>query len=214
MTEDTVVVVGEEKISTWNMPGGDSAFHTSINNVVHFAILGDPQSTSILEYPQSPSILDEPTYMSISPDLSSVVVTRKPRISWGFGSLDVYDAPTGRRLASIRTLSMKSLFTEEGHEVWTDCCRYFLEQSKIIEDSKSGIIEPNIQPEGSSRVIFQESPHGHKVTDGGWVLSPGGKRLLWLPHHWRSQEDRKWGGRFLGLLHRDLPEVVILEFFE
>ena len=46
----------------------------------------------------------------------------------------------------------------------------------------------------------------------GWVLSPIGKKLLWLPRRWRSNEVyRTWGGRFLELLHYELPEAVILE---
>ena len=57
-----------------------------------------------------------------------------------------------------------------------------------------------------------ESPRSYNITDNGWVLSPRGKRLLWLPHHWRLGETyRTWGGRFLGSLHSELPEAVILE---
>ena len=64
-------------------------------------------------------------------------------------------------------------------------------------------------------VIFPLSNHDYEVTDDGWVLSPSRKRLLWLPHRWRSKEEhRRWDGRFLGLLDGQLAEVVILEFFE
>ena len=60
-----------------------------------------------------------------------------------------------------------------------------------------------------------ESSRGYRVTDDGWILSPTQKRLLWLPYRWRSTEDqRRWGGRFLGLLLHELPEVVILEFLD
>ena len=205
MTEDTVVVVGQEKIATWDLPGGDCAFHTSINNGVRFTNLTLPR------------IRDPPTCMSISPDLSHVVIAREGTVWDGICSLEVDDVPTGRRLAWMKSeCGMTLLFTQDGHEVWARRDGSFREQSKIVEVSKSGTIELNLQiDEGPSTVILRESPHGHEITDGGWVLSPTRKRLLWLPHHWRSHsKNRVWGGRFLGLLNHDLPEVVILEFLE
>ena len=208
MTEDTVVAVGKGKIATWNLPSGDCTFHTNINNTLPFTTRGCSLPHDILG-----SIK-----MSISPDLGHVVAVRATGLlSSRFSSLEVYSVSTGMRLAGTKTIgAMTLLFAQDGHEVWAGSNGSFREQSKIIEDSKSGTIELNTQTnEGQTRVIFRESPHGHEVTDDGWVLSPTRKRLLWLPHHWRSRgEHRKWGGRFLGLLHRDLPEVVILEFFE
>ena len=203
MTGDTIIVVGERVVATWNIPGGDSTFHTSINNKPQFTILKGSLGT--------------PTNMSISLDLSHIVVARQSQTIWGSGSLDVHNVSTGGHLVRIKTTcTMTRLFTQDGHEVWAGSDGPFGEQSKIIKDSESGTIELSAQTtEGPPRVIFQESPCGHKVTDSGWVLSPTQRRLLWLPHHWRSRGvDRKWGGRFLGLLHHELLEVVILEFLE
>ena len=205
MTEDTVVVVGQEKIATWDLPGGDCALHTSVNNGVRFTNLTLPR------------IKGPPIRMSISPNLSHIVIARESTAWEGIFSLEVDDVPTGRRLAWTESKhGMTLLFTQDGHEAWARRDGSFGEQSKIIEDSKSGTIELNLQiDEGPSAVILRESPHGHEITDGGWVLSPTRKRLLWLPHHWRlHSKNRVWGGRFLGLLNHDLPEVVILEFLE
>jgi hypothetical protein len=204
MTEGTVVVVGEKKVATWHLPGGDCALQTSTNDGVQFTILES----------LPPGFLHEPSRMSISPDLSHIVVAGTPQNS---NSLEVDNVSTGRCLARTETTGkMILLFTQDGREAWAGRDGSFGEPSKIIEDSRSGTIELNTQTtEGPSRVTFRESPHGHKVTDGGWVLSPTRKRLLWLPHHCRScSRGRVWGGRFLGLLHEELPEVVILEFFE
>ena len=207
MTEDTVVVVGEEKIATWNLGGGDCVFHISINDSVPFTT---PEGLLL------PGIPGMPTQMSISPDLSHVVVARESR-GPSSSSLEVDNVSTGRRLARIKTTdAMTPFFTQDGREVWVGITDgSFGEQSKIIEDSKSGTIELNTQTnEGPPRAIFRESPHGHEVTEDGWVLSPARKRLLWLPHRWRSHKwNRVWRGRFLGLLH-DRQEVVILGFFE
>ena len=88
---------------------------------------------------------------------------------------------------------------------------------KIVEKRGSGRIrlEPkdeNLPPLG---LFPWESRLGYEVTGDGWVLSATRKRLLWLPHRWRSKAwQRAWGGRFLGLLQGELSEIVILEFPE
>ena len=195
----TVIVVGEDSIVTWNLPGGDRTFNASISDIVRTTILA----------PSLPSHnLGTPYYMSISPDLSRIVVTRSIA---SFGSLEVDDVSTGSCLACISTGDslLRPQFTQDGRKVWAVDYTYFGEQCEIIEDSKSGTIELKLRiSEGQRR----ESSRGYVVTDGGWVLSHSQKRLLWLPHRWRSGERRRvWGGQFLGLL---LSEVVVLEFLE
>ena len=164
----------------------------------------------------SPLFRDQiPHYMSISPDLSCVVVAMESaqRRESGF-SLEVYNVSTGSCLARFKTNDLlRPQFTQDGCEVWAG----EREQFKIIEDSESGTIELKLQStcRRQSRV-FPESSRGYSVTDGGWVLSPSQKRLLWLPHRWRSgKRDREWSnGQFLAVLHGELPEMVVLEFFE
>ena len=58
------------------------------------------------------------------------------------------------------------------------------------------------------------STDGYKITDDGWILSPSGKHLLWLPHHWqlgKKEETREWSGCYLTLSDYRLPEPVILD---
>ena len=54
---------------------------------------------------------------------------------------------------------------------------------------------------------------GHEFTSDGWILDSRKKRVMWLPHHWRSKFylEWVWEGRFLGLLDGDLLEPVVLE---
>ena len=53
---------------------------------------------------------------------------------------------------------------------------------------------------------------GYRVTNYWWVLGPGGERLLMLPPSWQSYATRRvWNERFLALLHRGLPDPVVLE---
>ena len=206
MAGGTVIVVGEDSIVTWNLPDGDRTFNASINDIVR---------TTILNPPLQSRHRGTPFYMSISPDLSRIVVTRSRGNHF---SLEVDDVSTGSCLASISTeySPLRPQFTQDGRGVWAEDYTAFGEQCEIIEDGKSGAIELQLRTsEGQRREFFRESSRGYVVTDGGWVLSHSQKRLLWLPHRWRSgARSRVWGGQFLGLLHGELSEVVVLEFLE
>ena len=211
MAGGTVIVVGEGSIVTRNLPGGDRIIDTSINNIVR-ATIHYPSSLS----DDSSSLSDDPGppyCMSISPDLNRVVVMRTRNVS--AGRLEVVDVSTGSRLATSDTMAqLRPRFTRDGCEVWVG--NYGEEnrgeEFKIIEDNESGAIRLKRQ---SQEQPFPESSSGYTVSDGGWILSPSQKRLLWLPHRLRSGElDRAWGGQFLGLLDGELSEVVILELLE
>ena len=151
--------------------------------------------------------------MSVSPDLSRIVTSGYiPGPSSTV--LEIYDVSTGRCLArtEIRR-SIQPYFAPDGREIWDDGQQGW----GIIEDSESGVTElrplgVNARPPGT---LPWRSSRGYEVTDDGWILSPAQRRLLWLPHRWRSgKEYTTWSGQFLGLSHRELPEVVILEFFD
>ena len=210
MAGSTVVLVGEEKIVTWNLPGGDSTFNAGINDSVR---------TTVLHHSLKRHELGTPTHMSISPDLSRIMVARLLTRSPG-SSLEVDDVSTGLCLASSTMYLvsvMRPRFTQYGREAWGgyNSSSNKWEQYNIVEDSKSGTIELELRAYGPPSGVFQESSSGSLVTDSGWVLSPSQKPLLWLPHRWRSSDwDRTWSGRFLGLLHGELSEVVVLEFLE
>ena len=198
MTGSTLIVVGEEKIVSWDLPGGDRAFNYNFR-------------TTTLH--RNPGI---PLCGSISPDFSRIAV-----LSWSHSQthLEIYDMSTGRCLTSAETSDQYWVgFTWDGREVLTASWDLdYKEWWEIVEDSGSGPtrLEPqywNVYPSG----VFRWEPRrGYDVTGDGWVLSATRKRLLWLPHRWRSKREyRVWRGRFLGLLHKDLPEVVILELPE
>ena len=201
----TVIVVGRDSIVTWNLPGGDRTLSASINNIVR---------TTFFDHSSPSRNLGMPCYMSISSDLSRVAVTR----SDGFRNcLEVDDVSTGLRLARISTNDLlRPRFTQDGHEVWANTYYSSGEQCEIVEDGKSGAVELKLRrTERPWREFLRVSSRGYTVTDDWWVLSPSKKRLLWLPHRWRILELlRAWDGRFLGLLHGELSEVVVLEFLE
>ena len=213
MTENTVVAVGENgDIVSCDLSGESHTFKpgANIKNSVLTTIFNDS-----VQYP-SVGILG--TAVSVSPDLSwiAVPVYTYPRDA-GQYFLVVCDISTGRCLGSIKTTTLPTpVFSLDGHWIRnTDGNSMYMWE--IFEDSGSGAIE--LGPLGEvvcpPELFPFDSTCGYEVTDDKWVLSPTQERLLWLPQHWRSYwKHRIWNRQFLGLTHRELSDVVILEFFE
>ena len=202
MTGSALTVVGEEKIVTWDLPGGDCTFNASISDSVRTTSLHRNQDT--------------PTYGSISPDLGHIAFLSG---LYSQTHLHIYDKSTRRYLTSnLPFYARRVEFTRDGREVWTASDDFSHKEGwEIVEDSGSGStqLEPQDRFVSPSGVFAWESRRAYDVTGDGWVLSAAQKRLLWLPHRWRSQVWRAAeSGRFLGLLHQELSEVVILEFPE
>ena len=204
---DIVVAINHGKIATWNLPSGGHASNANINDSVRTVMLD-----------RSPWLARHSLiFLSLSPDLSHIAVAGESEQGSDFG-LEIRDVPTGTCLASNTSDCLSQLwFTRDGREVWMPSRIFGNKGWEIIEDNKSGAVglKPREETLCPSEAFPWKSSHGYTVTGDGWVLSPTRKRLLWLPHRWRSDEEvhRIWSGQFLGLSHR-LSEVVILEFLE
>ena len=208
MTKSAVVVVGDG-IVTWDLPTGDRAPNARANmeDIVQTTPL-DP----INRYSHSPST----TSASIFSDKNYIAIYNV----YDDPPIALYDMSAGKYLAGgeITSSTMGTgtpWFTPDTHEVWCGNRRR-PHGWTIVEGNEPGVVKLDpIDPDGSPSGGFPwESSHGYEVLDDEWVLSPGRKRLLWLPHNWRSDGNWSWGGRFLGLFHNTLPEAVILEFYE
>jgi len=207
VTGSTIVVVGEGKVVTWNLPVENCALSVRVN-------IDDSVQTTRLNYsplPGSPLV----PYTSISSDLNYIATV------WNLqrAHLFIYSVLTGECLIGTTTPDQGYIpwFTPDGCGVW---CKIYGKKPRgwtIVKDSKSNPIkleplEKTAHPLGGHP---WQSPCDYQVTSNGWVLSPNRKWLLWLPNHWRIEKTyRVWGGQFLGLLRRELPEAVILEFDE
>jgi len=226
VTGGAVVVVGEGKVVTWSLPVGDYDLNTEMNT---------SDSVRNITFDFTSGFISPPSAIaSVSPDLNYLAITKmgpqrhatSPDNSYTIVRLCVlYDLATGERLAAVELhLLLERLsapwFSPDTSEVWFE-----FENSHgyaIVDSGEPGLITGvtlnQIGPDASPSGGFPwESPRGYEVTRGGWVLSllsPLGKRLLWLPHSWRSENLWIWQGRFLGLFHPSLPEAVILEFYE
>ncbi|KAF9642731.1 hypothetical protein BDM02DRAFT_3124209 [Thelephora ganbajun] len=200
----SVVVVGEGQIITWNLPAGNCAPNPRAN-------VNDSVLTTTFNHPPFPHPALGPT-TSVSPGLHHVAM-----VDWcgGHNWVNLYDVPTGQCLASVETESdAQPWFTLDGREVWSIPLYGKADGWKIIKDSESDVtklehLKPSTHPSGA---FPRQSSCGYGVTNGGWVLNPSRKRLLWLPPSRRlNRRNRIWNGRFLALLERELLEPVILE---
>ena len=203
VAESTVVVAGEGRVITWNLPAENCAdARASVNDTIH---------TTTLDF----SGLAFPNEKSISPDLSRIAV-----VEYGDSfSMQIHDTSTGKRLVAIKISDGLEHISLDDREVWCMDWENYVEGWGIVEDTESGITELERLEAAACppRLLPWRSRRGYEVTQDGWVLGPAGKRLVWLPHYWRSSEvSRTWSGsgRFLGLVHGGLPEVVILELPE
>ena len=211
--ESTIIVVGDGKIVTWDLPSRDSVFNPEMNlsNSIQITTFTCPDSSLVRERP----------VISVSPNSHCIAIIYLQGEWHSRSYLCLIDASTGECFGKVKlshciyTMEYwdKPWFTQDGHEVWCITTRSRTEGWRIVEGS-----EPNVTklehiglsdhlPDGPPW-----EPSGYKVTDDRWTLSSSGKKLLQFPPHWRLFGWRWiWGRQFLVLLHHRLPEPIILE---
>ena len=219
VTGSTIVVVDRGKVVTWNLPVGDCTADAR-------ASIDDSVQTTTLDHPEL-DIAVYADYPSISPNFNHIAITWNHN-NTGHWHLDLLSMSTGKCLTSTdENVGGELWFTPDGCELW---CKMWEQDYHTggamatgwaiteTEDNGSSCtklksLRPTTQPPGG---FPWQSPHGYKVTADGWILNSDRKRLIWLPHHWRSNQQERiiWGGQFLGLTHSGLPEAVILELLD
>ena len=196
---NTIVVIGDQKAITWDLPGEDSHPDTrmDIKDSIQTINFGNEYNRNTLT-------------ASISTNGHYIALMRHEPSSF---YLDVYSTLTGQHLHAEASSVSQLWFAPGGHQIWSPSEQtgkvtvFTITQDTLDSTSASIDIEGGLWgcPWGSSR--------GYKVTEDGWILGAGGERLMMLPPLWRSQwkEQRVWNEKFLALLHGGLSEVVILE---
>ena len=201
----------------------------------YLEFLPNKSSVAIVESSETVTILDlksgDPQIV-IDADMAvhGMVIVGSRIIVVGSGRSIVLELPGGNQTfdtdsqATLDTCAERALdnvqpqgcllgFTLDGNEVWCAKSDSWVNGWEIVKDKISGITKlenPLIKEPFNSP---WNSSCGYQITDDGWVFSSSWKRLLWLPHQWRSdgKVKGKWNGKILALLHDGLPEVVILE---
>ena len=201
ITEDKIIVVSDEQFITWDLPARDSVFNTrrDINDSVQITTFRSSAPVELL-------------HASISPDLNY--------IAFGDGrsvqeALCIYHTHTGKKLAVTTSGGNIPGFAPSGHEVWCTTSAGQVDQWAIVEEDGPNVIKleqfgKDIKPISG---FPWHSSQDYEVADSGWILCPGGKWLLWLPHHWQpdARIQRKWSGKFLAVWNQDSQEPCILE---
>ena len=198
----SIIVTDGRKIVAWDIPTGGCVINARMSS----------QSSAWTTTVECSAPLGPGLSISISPDLNHIVTKRL------FEYPCIYDTYSGKCLMAAEdgggsVMELTVGFTPDGCEVWSGADEG-VDQWKIVKDSRSGINKLDyLSTTGDPPGGFPwHSSYGYQVTNDGWILSSGSTRLLWLPHHWRSDKrGRMWSRKFLGLSHGELPEAVVLE---
>ena len=199
ITGDKIIVIGDERIVTWELPARNSAC----------SVMGISNSVQTTTF-QHPAAIDD-LYASISPNLNYFAIGS---LQWS-KDLCIYTADTGKELADATSNGFSPGFTPDSHGVWLSTAQGKVDQWSIIEEGGPGIIKLQksgeaISPESGFPWL---SPCGHQIADDGWIVSSSGKRLLWIPPHWRPAGiiQREWSRNCLAVLHGDLLAPIIFK---
>ena len=203
MTEDEIIVVGDGKIVTWDLPIRNCTFEgkKTINDSVHTTVFVHSTHIGRLS-------------ASISPTLEYIAFGDRSGILAVF-SIDIYHMHTGEKLATATSGGSIPGFTPSGHEVWCTTYTGNVDQWEIVKEKGSEAIElkeikKNMKPISGFPWL---SSDGHQVTNDGWIICSSGKRLLMLPHYLQQSAtiERKWSGKSLVIWNKNTPEPCILK---
>jgi WD40 repeat protein len=203
ITEDKIIVVGDKKIVTWDLPTKACVPNARQN-------INDSIQITVFIH----SLPSNRLHASISPNLDYVAFIE------GNGTLpdrfiDIYNLHTGEKLAAADSGGTKLGFTPSGHEVWCTTSTGEIGQWEIVKEKGSNAIklkeiERNMEPVSGFPWL---SSHGHQVTRDGWIICSSGKRLLMLPRHMQQDTivERKWGEKCLAVWNRSSVRPCILK---
>ena len=191
VTGNAVTVIGDGRVITWNVPGGNCTR------------MGIEDSVQTINFAVREA--GEVIAASISVDFRHVALLRK-REALRDRELCIYS--TSRTHVAHFMVWDTLWFPPNGQNFWcaaSNEAQLYTIAGRKATASASGV--EHLPPECPWRPL-----RGYQVTSGGWILSGGGELLLMLPPSWQSEAtQRVWNGKFLGLVHGVLPEPVIIE---
>ena len=212
VTGNVVVVIGNPKVTAWNLPAGDCVSHRRVG------LEGSSWTINLEDRSLEPD-LDEDDGSNWTVNSASISSnSRHIALLFNKKGLFVFNGSTGEYIGDVSHIQGTDnwRFSPDGCNVWAvdqdggaTVWRVGRGWQRVGDPRREVDIEdpPEGYPWGSS--------HGYRVTDDWWILGPDGKRLLMLPPPWQYYAVRRiWKGRFLALLHGGLSKPVILELDE
>ena len=193
VVENTIVVIGEEKVITWILPGENLVPRSRMN-------VEDSNQTMVFKRYRE----DDAVSASIPPDFRYVALLEAHYLC-------IYDISSGSRIA-IYPMGWGALWVSpDGHKIYLATNWDKVMMAKF-EDLTLSSREP-VDTEHLPLECPWRSSRGYEATNDGWILDSDGKRLLMLPPALQSRmPGRVWNGQFFALLNSTLPEPVILDF--
>ena len=207
----SIVVVGNGKVITWNLPPGDRVLNAKAN-------VSDSVRTTTFDNSLWLTV-PATTYAAITPDLKYIII-----VGGGGGDagavigLHTYDVSTGKHLMGIPSVAGDKVWiAPDGYEFWCSLRSGDWRPWTITEDGELIPGHYNVASEGKPpRPLEGRYPWERDGSlcprVGIWITDASEKRVLGLPPHWDSMRtDSVFGGRFLALVYRGLQEAAILE---
>jgi len=195
---NTVAVVGEVKVVTWDLPTGDHT-PTAIVTLKDSARTMDFSGSQVKKF-----------CASISPDSCYIATIGYHKTG---PCLELYDGSTGEWLGKEQTWEVTPWFAPGGRDIWLPSD--YGEKVFRVGDGVRWLedVTHKVDVEDPPEGYPWASSRGYQVTDDWWILGPSGERLLMLPPLWQSTTklERVQNGQFLALVHGGLTKPVILE---
>ena len=123
--DSKIVVVGDRKIITWELPVGITNIQKNISD--------DPHTTMFKH--QAPI---EDLHASISPNFDYIALGEVDSLK---ETLSIYDIHSGRKLAVARSAEWWPGFTLDGNQVWCATASNEVDQWAIFKDKKANTIK-------------------------------------------------------------------------
>ena len=201
ITDDQIIIVGNGKVVTWNIP-----IRSCIPNIERNT--SDSIQTTRLKGIEPYKRLAA----SISSDLNYIALLDQK----SGGGLYIYSMRTGEKLTATELNGWMIGFTPGENKFWCSGDHGEIELWAIVAESGSNTTQLERLSESTKlqSSLPWHSPCGYQVTDDGWILSPTGMHLMWLPYHLQTDKrsEKFWGKRLLVLGNKNLLEPIILRF--
>ena len=201
VVEDAVIIVGDREVVAWKLPEGSRLPDATM----------EPQDRAgTVLFKLSHGWKNGATAASISFDLSHVALITQCIFGTESRYLHVYSASTGQTIGYALVEGETPWLAPGGLDIWCSVG----DKTEVWTVTGTGLHKSTYtRPvDGGSWELPWIPSRGYQATKYGWILGPGGKRLLMLPPPLRpSAMGQVWKGKYLALLHGSLPEPIILE---
>ena len=207
IVNNTLFVVDKHKLVCWDLEAGGTSdpAHDAKRVVINDTL----------------DIYPDAKHLTLSQNCSQIAFTRGQTV---FLCNLKAPGPLTKYISAYKVVGLQ--FSPDQHKLWLCTQKKTLKDGHNIYLVSKWLVELQILEGGDFKDVttFQNeqlwwsclSSHGHMVLyRSEWVVDSVGKKLLWLPPGWRTEEegDMRWNSNFLALLNGRHPEPIIIQFY-